>query len=87
MYKEEFNMEGYYVAAYLDERCTAPMYGMNTKDFEKVKDFIWRYCQQGYNCKFYDYESETYGGGIAYAKLFNESTVDVDELIEYFSFM
>lgn len=82
-------MEGYYVAAYLDEKCTMPMDSLNTKDFEKVKDFIWKHCQQGYNCKFYDYESEVtaFGGGIAYAKLFNESTVDVDELIEYFSFM
>lgn len=82
-------MEGYFVAAYLDDRFSVPMHGMNTKNFEKVKEFIWENCQQGYNCKFYDYESETTmrGGVIALAKSFNESIRDVDELIEYFSFM
>ena len=78
-------MEGYYVVACLDERFNVPMFGMNTKDFEKVKEFIWENCQKGYNCKFYDYEN--CGGGIALAKSFDESTVEADELIEYFSFM
>jgi hypothetical protein len=80
-------MVRFFVAAYLDDKFNVPMFGMYTDNFEKVKEFIWRYCQQGYNCKFYDYESETYDGGIALAKSFNDLIRDVDELIEEFSFM
>ena len=53
----------YHVTAHFDERCTTPMFGMATDDFDKVREFIWEYCHHGYNCKIYDYVDECHGGG------------------------
>jgi hypothetical protein len=80
-------LRGYHVTIYLDEKLTIPMWSLNSRDWNEVKEFMKDHLEAGLNCKFYDYESKYHEGGIALAKNFNESTVDVEELIEYLSYM
>jgi hypothetical protein len=77
----------YTVKAYLEKSMKGLMADLETDDWNEVEAFIWQYCQQGLNCKFVDNTSPTYNGGEAYADLFNESTVEVEELIVRYSFM
>lgn len=78
---------GYEAFAYLDEGFKHLMCSIKSDDFDEIKEFIWEACQKGLNCKFYDYESRYYEGGIALARHFDETTTDVEELITYYSYM
>ena len=60
---------------------------LETDNWSEVENFIWEHCQRGLNCKFIDKESPVYEGGEAFADRFNENTVEVEELIDRYSFM
>ena len=77
----------YVVKAYLEKSMRGLMESLETNDWSEVENFIWKYCQEGLNCQFTDTMNPTYNCGEAYADLFDEYTVEVEELIVRYSFM
>ena len=74
-------MPRYIVNAYLCTNFAGLMESLGTDDFYEVQDFIWRNCQNGYNCQLTDTERDMVGW--AYADDFMEDTIEPDELIQY----
>lgn len=72
----------YTVKAYLEKSMRGCMETLETDDFKEVEEFIWTNCQQGLNCQFIDTE-DINNCGVAYADLFTEDIVEVEELIVY----
>ena len=75
------------VKAYLSPKFVGLKDSLETDDWNKVEEFIWSNCQQGLNCWFIDNTSPIFEGGEAFADRFNEHTVEVEELIDRYSFM
>lgn len=77
----------YVIRAYLEKSMSGCVKSLETDSWDEVEAFIWESVQKGLNCKFIDRQSRTGDGGEAYADLFNENIIYVDELIVWHSFM
>ena len=77
----------YTVKAYLEESMRSLVDSLETNSWNEVEEFIWSKCQHGLNCWFVDNTSPIFEGGEAFANRFNENTVEVEELIDRYSFM
>jgi len=72
--------KGYHVSTYRTEDLKYPCYGEYSYDITVIKEFVAEYCQAGFTCKVYDYESNRQG--IILSSKFDDS-VDVFEQIEW----
>ncbi len=81
------NEKRYVVKAYLEKSMRGLMECLETDDWSEVEDFIWKHCQEGLNCQFIDHMNYMSNCGEAYVDLFDENTVEVEELIVRYSFM
>ena len=77
----------YVIRAYLEKSMRGCVKSLETDSWDEVEAFIWESVQKGLNCKFIDRQSTTGDGGEAFADLFNENTIYVNELIVWHSFM
>ena len=75
-------MKGYHATIYRNEELTMPMWSLNSRDWNEVKEFMAEHLEAGLNCKVYDYESADRTEGIALAKNFSKY-IHVESIIEW----
>ena len=69
----------YSVRAYLCTNFAGLMDSLETDNFDEVQNFVWKNCQEGYNCKVTD--NKTGETNMVYAESFTKEIIDYNDLL------